>query len=115
MKSILFLFLAIAFQMQATAQNDSLKQRYLQKAKKQNTAGWLLVTGGVVLGIYTIAATPKAVATMMTSDQPTTPAAGITAPLAVVALVTSIPFFISATSNKKKARLMVSSSYIPQL
>ena len=82
-----------------TEKQDFSKEHYLQKSKNQRTVGWVLLGGGAAVGIAGLI-----VATDDIWDEPDGPGtelalfiAGATSSLA------SIPFFISAGSNSRKA------------
>ena len=74
---------------------------YLQKSKNKRTAGWVFLGGGVVaIGAgLAIGANKNA-----TFDDAAT--GGIIAVVGALASLGSIPFFVSASSNKRKAGLL---------
>ena len=104
MKKIIFFLLLLSFSFSGFSQRItkdlSEKEYYLQKSKKQNTAAWLLLTGGAfagvsgyVLFIYEglqgdgVSSTKAKVALLMFYG-------------GGAAMVSSIPLFIAAARNK---------------
>jgi hypothetical protein len=80
---------------QPTVTTPSIKTDYLQRGKRQETAAWIMFAGGMVVGLTGV----LIAATNWDSDTgPVIAAIGFTAEIA------SIPLFIAASKNKKKAR-----------
>lgn len=96
-----FLFAFQAF-CQDSRSNEFNKDYYLQKTKTQNTVGWILLGAGttaIVAGI--ISGTKK-------DDDLADVGVGVVAVVSgVVVDLVSIPFFISAAKNKKRAATAV--------
>lgn len=89
-----FTFL-LALQLTAQQPGSFAKDDYLKKNKTQKTVAWSLLGGGILsvgLGFATLGGK----ATNNTDN-------GILLIGGTAAMVTSIPFFISASKNKKKA------------
>ena len=99
------LLLALLFSTNLFSQEESKNQevnRYLQKSVRQKkTANILMVTGGVLIisGIITISSDDKK--GFLSSEQVI---GGSLVTLGAVSVLTSIPFYISAGSNKSKYR-----------
>jgi hypothetical protein len=128
MKKIIFFTLlltvsAISFSQPANALPALTKQDLLQKSKQQKTAAWVLVAGGAVL----IVTGSVVWANDINKAAETDPLGGIAAiytstsgyGLAVAGLVAaagSIPLFIAAARNKRKAMsISLKNEAIPQL
>ena len=105
------LLLALLFSTNLFSQEESKNQevnRYLQKSVRQKkTANILMITGGVLIisGIITISSDDKK--GFLSSEQVI---GGSLVTLGAVSVLTSIPFYISAGSNKSKYR-----KFSPQL
>jgi hypothetical protein len=111
-------FIACLFtvlQFQATAQDDSLKQQhYLGKSKNQKVFAWVLLVPGVFLvGVGCISASFEPMGLTVLSGESSNKHAGKGAIVAgVVCIAGSIPLFIGAAKNKRKASLSVSTSNV---
>ena len=82
-----------------TEKQDFSKEHYLQKSKNQRTVGWVLLGGGAAVGIAGLI-----VATDDIWDEPDGPGTGITLFIVgATSSLASIPFFISAGNNSRKA------------
>ena len=84
---------------EAVAQNQT-KDMYLQKSKNQKTAAWVLLISGTAMAIGGGIAFDNS---YDDSSNTSTDIYGIIAVAGVVADLASIPFFISAGKNKRKA------------
>lgn len=114
MKPLLLFCLAIHVCIILPAQRvDSLAIKpstdYLKKSKSQKTAAWILLGGGTLLatigaGITTADATEVVLTGLFTGEEAHTSSAGpILSLVGLTAMVGSIPLFIAARKNKKKA------------
>jgi hypothetical protein len=116
MKTIFFSLLALAMQLQAVSQNDSLQQRYIDKSKSQKSGAKALLFGGIALVIIgTIVYKPaKSTVGAFAGEEPS-----MTGPIIMgigfVAMAGSIPLFIASSKNKKRASVSVSNSFVPRL
>ena len=82
-------------------------EQYLQKRGKQNTAAWLLLSGGSVL--FITAFIIESDQSMLSTNSPNYnqgkgTASTIIGVTGLAATIASIPFFIAASKNKRKAR-----------
>jgi hypothetical protein len=99
---ITFAFLIISqnvFSQRFTDQNQ-IKDFYLEKSKNQKTAGWILLGAGTALVIGGGYVFDK---TWDDTSYTTTDIAGFAILTGVIADLVSIPYFISAGMNKRKA------------
>jgi len=115
MKPLLLLYLAIHFSVVLPAQRvDALAIRpsatdYLLKSKKQKTAAWIMLGGGTLMatigaGIGMADATEVVLTGFLTGEEAQTSSAGpMLSLIGLTAMVGSIPLFIAARKNKKKA------------
>ncbi len=104
MKTLLitFVFLIISqnvFSQRFTDQNQ-IKDFYLEKSKNQKTTGWILLGAGTALVIAGGYVFDK---TWDDASSTTTDIAGFAILTGVIADLASIPYFISAGRNKRKA------------
>ena len=106
--SLLLILSATAFGQQINPSSALTKQDYLQKNKRQKTAAKTLLGGGFLsfgLGFATIG-----------GKQSNSVDNGIMMVAGAAAVVASVPFFISASKNKKKAMNMsLKSQMVPQV
>ncbi len=79
------------------------KTDYLKKSKDQKIAAWVLLGTGVVLDIIGIATYPDEILFLTESQKQQEKTAGVLAVTGIAFMLTSIPFFISAHKNKKRA------------
>lgn len=104
MKRNIFILIILLFTVQLFSQvNATLefsKDYYLQKSKKQNTTGWILLTSGAVIGIIGIVGFSKSDFLESNSDAD---AYGILMLGGALSGLGSIPFFINSGSNARKA------------
>ena len=114
MKPLLLLCLAIHVCIILPAQRvDSIAIKpstdYLKKSKKQKTAAWVLLGGGTLLatigaGIGVADATEVVLTGLFTGEEAQTSSVGPALSLiGLTAMVGSIPLFVAARKNKKKA------------
>ena len=99
------------------------KEYYLQKSKNQRTAAWVLLGGGTAMLITGSVIAANAVAndltfveTLGTQGSPSSgEAAGAFAIVGLTADLVSIPLFISASSNKHRAKVAIANQtvYLP--
>ena len=105
---------ASAFNQQTTNNTPPVKTDYLQKSKKQKTAAWVLIGGGLALSTTSILiATPKAsedylniFAGLFYADPPpqnSYTAETILLVVGTATMLSSIPLFIASGKNKSKA------------
>jgi hypothetical protein len=117
MKKLFSIAIAIAFfSQQAGAQmsKDSLKtlsdhdlgMYYRKQNKQQKTIGWVLLGGGLALGIIGI----NQMANDLFSDSNRGEALWLIGDVAVIA---SIPLFISAAKNKGRAEILLRNQNVP--
>ena len=109
MKRIFILFLILAFSIQAFNQvdtafrNTAIQTDYLKKSKNQKTVGWvflgtgtaMIITGGLI-GVNSMATHPY-------GGNEELNAGIILVATGIILDLASIPLFITATHNKKKA------------
>lgn len=109
MKKLLLIFILamIFFEGYSQTEKQELsKDYYLQKSKKQETAGWVLLGAGGAMGIGGVLIAN--LGDLLSADFE---AGAILLSMGVVSGLASIPFFIGSVSNyRKTARL----SFIPQ-
>ena len=106
MKKIIFsltllLFVARCFS-QTTSSPKLSKDYYLQKSKTQKTIGWVLLAGGTAMVVGGAISEPKAKPSSL-SDAYNFNASDIIILIGTGVDIISIPFFISAHKNKKRA------------
>lgn len=110
-RSILFFFLVAIVATgaaQPTTTASPTKSDYLAKARKQNTAAWVLLSGGFAVtttGVFvSIGETTEMIGDIFSEEQDKKHNAG--GALLVsggVLMLSSIPFFIASSNNKQKA------------
>ena len=110
MKKLILFLIFVAFITTAFCQQSSpITTNYLEKSKKQKTAAWIMLGGGGALGITGIV-----ISTHHTVDELTTAfstghddaafaTGGVLALIGVGSMLGSIPLFISASHNRRKA------------
>lgn len=76
------------------------KDYYLQKSKNQKKAGWILLAGGTMLAVGGAMSFNDS---WSASSNSATDISGFIMLAGLVSDIVSIPFFISASNNKKKA------------
>ena len=101
--TMLLILSATSFSQQTNPSQALTRADYLQKSKKQKTTAWILLGGGA--GLATAGFIIGNSSTSFDDNKLTTGALLIIA--GGVAMVGSIPFFISAGSNKRKAEIML--------
>ena len=107
----MLLFIAAAtFGQQVIHQGSFLQQDYLQKSAARKETAWGFLAGGAVLNIIGLATFPKNYAIVSiwgdgnspsTASKATT--SGVMLLIGSASMLASIPFFISAHHNRKKA------------
>ena len=101
MKAIL-LVLAIALATNLYSQGSTNnKQMLLEKSKSQKTAGWILLAGGAALGVT--GAVVFANSDFLSESDGNTDLGGFMMLGGSVAMLVSIPMFISSANNARKA------------
>ncbi len=114
MKKVLFIlfFSALAFTAFSQPGNPSTpltKQDYLQKSKKQKTTAWILLGGGTIAWL-------AGASKYMNQNDDIDGGGEAAMVIGGIAGLSSIPFFIMASKNKKKAiSLSFKNQMIPQL
>jgi hypothetical protein len=117
MKKFLFALLLLVFVLQTFSQSDKgstlSKDYYLQKSKNKNTIGWILLGGGTAMIVggaifYPKRESPPSYSSFSSafssfSEAFTLNANDIIILIGTGADIISIPFFISAHKNKKRA------------
>ena len=92
--------------------SPDLRQQYLKSAKRRNTAGWVMLTTGTVIGVIGLVNYENYENNKLDNwgDEIVAGTTGIAGMVIGGALIaTSVPFFITAHSYKQKAaRLSVS-------
>lgn len=122
MKKALFLiavFIPVTIQLSAQKLTDSLQSQlkvesqniYLQRAKQQRTTGTVLLAGGLTLGSIGLLISISQLGDMLSERKHSYSNAGdVLNLLGGVLTVTSIPFYIASSENKKKAKLVLGNS-----
>lgn len=110
-KIIAFALLLIVSSESFSQQTNSLpaltKQDYLKKSRTQNTTAWFIISGGLVLGTISYGISYK---------EGRTNTAEILEYTSLATMLGSIPLFIAARKNKKKAMsLSFKNETMPQL
>lgn len=104
MKKVLFVFAMLLVLVQSFSQTPAQpapgKADYLQKSKQQKKLGWVLLVGGLT---STLLGTGAAVGSLMDATSNGSVAADILVTAGVGAMLASIPVFIIAGKNRKKA------------
>lgn len=104
MKKMFISFAMVLVLLQSFAQTPSqpgmTKSDYLQKSKHQKKVGWLLLGGGVV---STLLGVGVVIGSSLDATNKENAAADILGVAGFSAILGSIPFFISAGKNKRKA------------
>src|SRR5665647_1373298 len=115
MKKIIFLLIFVAATASCFSQTTGntapvIEKNYLQKSKNQKTAAWILLGGGAVINIIAFATFPKDyvfIDLWGNSNSPSTESrantSGWLSVVGTASMLASIPFFISARVNKKRA------------
>jgi hypothetical protein len=97
--TLLFFSLQV-FSQQTNPTQTLIKQDYLKKSKNQKTTAWVLLGGGVLAGGIGLASAVGSVC-IGCPEKPKDQSGWAIAGGALV--VSSIPFFIASSKNKKKA------------
>lgn len=104
---LLLVFTTVSFSQQIVQKKSLTKVDYLQKSKKQKTLAWILLGGGIGL-IAITAAIPSEVTDygnpLDPFDDKYSNSWDLLAIPGALGILGSIPFFIAAGNNKKKAR-----------
>lgn len=114
MKQLLILLLVLNFIFPSFAQNTEPSSKssatdYLLKSNKQKKAGWLLLGGGAGLtGIGLIVGVSTVWNDILEGDTRGSNAAGIIMLTGLAGMAGSIPLFIAAGKNRRKAAAEVS-------
>jgi hypothetical protein len=108
MKVLLLVFFSFCIRVPAYSQADTsfskMRAEYMAKSKKQHRAGWFLVGGG--LAITTIGVLVQANSNEKNNGTEATDYTGSAIALFGGCLtITSIPFFIGAANNKRRATI----------
>jgi len=97
-KLILFLmlvgFTGLCFSQQTAQTNQFIQGDYLQKSQHQKTAAWILLGGGIALAITGVA---------VDASNWQSSAGDVLIVAGAVSVLASMPLFIAAGKNKKKA------------
>ena len=108
--AMLLMITAHSFAQQEAPQKQYTKQDYLQKSKRQKTTAWILLGGGTAAIIggsaiynkaYEKAANEDPLGTLFSFGMNVDPTGAIIAVTGSLAALGSIPFFISASKNKR--------------
>jgi hypothetical protein len=106
MKKFLLLLMLLSFIVKSFGQVEKSssfsKAYYLQKSKTQKTIGWVLLGGGTAMVVGAAISYPKRESSSF-SEAFTLNANDIIILIGTGADIISIPFFISAHKNKKRA------------
>ncbi|GGW22866.1 hypothetical protein [Arenibacter certesii] len=101
MRSILLLLALLLVNSQIAGQTKEFSKDYfLQKSKKQNTTGWILLGGGTAMVIGGITAFNSS---WDSGSNSSADIGGVFVLVGILADGASIPYFISAANNKKTA------------
>ena len=101
MKAILLvLTIALATNLYSQSSTNN-KQMLLEKSKSQKTAGWILLAGGAALGVT--GAVVFANSEFLSESDGNTDLGGFMMLGGSVAMLISIPMFISSANNARKA------------
>lgn len=118
MKKLIFLIVLSILTVNSFSQTQNFnlsKEDYLQKSKNQKTVGWVLLAGGTTMAVVgIIVGNDSNMFDNNSSDFET--GAGLLV-VGLVADLVSIPFFISSSSNARKAATIsfgVQKIYSPQ-
>jgi len=103
-KIILFSLVLVSFlssfSQQTNPSNALTREQYLQKSKHQKTAAWILLGGGVALGVTGV---------IVDASNWESSGGDVLLVLGGVSMISSIPLFIASGKNKKRA--MAASAY----
>lgn len=102
MKKLLITALLVVLSSSIFSQQTLTKQDYLHKSKKQKTTAWVLLGGGVTVGLIGLTKINLAGSDGDINNGPGT-ALFVTG---TVAALSSIPFFSASKRNKRKAMNM---------
>lgn len=87
-----------------TEKQDFSKEHYLQKSKNQRTAGWVLLGAGAGIGIIGAIVSAEALTEdWFFGDSKKSDTGLIIGAVGAASSLASIPFFISARKNSRKA------------
>lgn len=107
MKKIIIFFVLLTAGISSFSQNmpsSSLTTDYLKKSRGQNTAAWFLLGGGTTMTMVgMVVGLNKGLAGLGTTENESTTVEDALAITGLAAMAASIPFFIAASKNKKKA------------
>lgn len=106
--SLLIVISTSSFSQQTTTPAPMTQSDYLAKAKKQNTAAWVLLGGGFVLSTAGIIVGTQEARNSIdelfgTGETKNSSAGAILLIAGGTTMLSSIPFFVSASENRKKA------------
>jgi hypothetical protein len=96
----LLFFCPQVFSQETSPAQSLTKQDYLKKSKNQKTIAWVLLGGGVLAGGIGVAAGARSVC-VGCPEKPKDQSGWVITGGAL--MVSSIPFFIASSKNKKKA------------
>lgn len=107
-KMMIMLIMIMLFVNNAHAQEvsnpDMLKEQYLKKGERQKTAAWITLTAGATMVVVGTVVFLTSWEDYFWSDSSNAAdAAGYVSIAGIVVSLVSVPLFISAHSNKKKA------------
>jgi hypothetical protein len=101
------LFSQVTFDPATKSQQESYEY-YMRKSKTNKTIGWVLAGTGTALAIGgAIAATKEVTENVLNLDTKLSDTDDILLGAGVACAVASVPFFISAGKNKKRAKIAV--------
>ena len=114
---LLFSISAATFSQADTSIVSPMKTDYLKKSKNQKTAAWILLGGGFSLGLIgSLVSLHGAIDFVNNQHEGKLETGGIMAIAGGVAMLGSIPLFISASHNKHKAMsITFNNDFVPQL
>ncbi len=97
-KLILFSLILVSFlssfSQQTNPSNALTREQYLQKSKHQKTAAWILLGGGIALGVTGV---------IVDASNWESSGGDVLLVLGGVSMISSIPLFIASGKNKKRA------------
>ena len=114
---LLLLLVAGSFCQITTPSGAVTRDEYLKKSQSRKNLGWVMVGSGVLLGIISVVVAADDVGSSLSSGKPSNDGS-IMLIVGGAIIIGSVPFFISAGVNKRKAlkasaNLKIQKIYIP--
>lgn len=102
-------FLLLHASGQSINQSEKSQSYYLKKSKRQKTTGWILLGGGVATTFVGIGvASSELISGSLSGSSNNSSAADVVLLTGLAAMIGSIPVFISAHKNKRRAVAAIS-------